>query len=202
MIAGIIYMFAGSTPPEGFLLCDGSNVSRTTYSALYDAIGTTYGNGDGSTTFGIPDLSGKVALGVSSSHTLASTGGEETHALTSSEMPSHVHNIPSHTHAHTLAFTTPSLSHSITQPSFNYNKPNGTVALGSNGTDNSYDGTTSTTATLSTKVGISNHAATDCTMGGSITDCDAFNSGSEGSGTAHNNMQPYVTMNYIISTGA
>lgn len=201
MIAGIIYIFAGSTPPEGFLLCDGSNVSRTTYSALYDAIGTTYGNGDGSTTFGLPDLSGKVALGVSSSHALASTGGEETHALTSSEIPSHVHNIPSHTHAHTLVFKTPSLAHSITQPSFNYNKPNGTVALGSSGTDNSYDGTTSTTATLSTKVGISDHAATACTMGGSITDCDAFNSGSKGSGTAHNNMQPYVTMNYIISTG-
>lgn len=53
---GSIVPFAGSTAPEGYLLCDGSAISRTTYSALFSVIGTTYGEGDGNTTFNIPDL--------------------------------------------------------------------------------------------------------------------------------------------------
>ena len=53
---GFIKTFAGTTPPEGTLLCDGSAVSRDTYSDLFDAIGTTWGEGDGSTTFNLPDL--------------------------------------------------------------------------------------------------------------------------------------------------
>lgn len=201
MLAGMIYMFAGSSAPEGFLICDGTAVSRTTYSALFDAIGTTYGTGDGSTTFNLPDLSGRVALGKSSTHVLASTGGEETHVLTTSEIPSHLHNIPQHTHAHTIVAKTPSLSHTITQPAFNYNKPNSTVGVES-GSQTAYNSTSSTAATIGTEVAVTAHAATACTMGGSITDCAAKTSGSKGSDTAHNNMQPFVTMNYIISTGA
>lgn len=54
--AGTVIAFAGSTTPSGWLLCDGSAVSRTTYAALYSAIGTNYGTGDGSTTFNIPKL--------------------------------------------------------------------------------------------------------------------------------------------------
>lgn len=53
---GFIKTFAGTTPPEGTLLCDGSAVSRDTYSELFDVIGTTWGEGDGSTTFNLPDL--------------------------------------------------------------------------------------------------------------------------------------------------
>ena len=60
--AGFIAPFAGSTAPSGWLVCDGSAVSRSTYSDLFDAIGTTYGSGDGSTTFNLPDLSGKLPL--------------------------------------------------------------------------------------------------------------------------------------------
>ena len=56
--AGVIQMYAGTTPPDGWLLCDGSAVSRTTYAALFAVIGTTYGAGDGSTTFNLPDLRG------------------------------------------------------------------------------------------------------------------------------------------------
>jgi hypothetical protein len=61
--AGVIQMFAGSTPPAGWLLCDGSAVSRTEYATLYAAIGDTWGAGDGSTTFNLPDLRGRAPIG-------------------------------------------------------------------------------------------------------------------------------------------
>ena len=60
---GFIKTFAGTTPPEGTLLCDGSAVSRDTYSDLFDVIGTTWGEGDGETTFNLPDLRGKWLMG-------------------------------------------------------------------------------------------------------------------------------------------
>jgi len=60
---GFIVPYAGQTPPSGWLLCDGSPVSRTTYAGLFALIGTTYGAGDGSTTFNVPDLRGSVVVG-------------------------------------------------------------------------------------------------------------------------------------------
>lgn len=93
---GSIIEFAGSTPPTGWLLCDGSEVSRTTYSDLFTAIGTTYGSGDGSTTFNLPNLQGKVPVGQDNESEFAAlgqTGGEKTHTLTIAEMPSHRHGM-------------------------------------------------------------------------------------------------------------
>ena len=60
---GMIAPFAMSTPPTGWLACDGSAISRSTYSALFTAIGTTWGSGDGSSTFGLPDLAGAFLRG-------------------------------------------------------------------------------------------------------------------------------------------
>lgn len=97
--AGSISMYAGSTAPTGYLLCDGSAVSRTTYSALFTAIGTAYGAGDGSTTFNVPNLKGRVPVGYDSSQTefnaLGKTGGAKTHTLTVAQLPSHSHAIKS-----------------------------------------------------------------------------------------------------------
>jgi hypothetical protein len=63
---GSVISFAGSTAPSGWLLCDGSAVSRSTYSALFSVVGTTYGVGDGSTTFNVPDLMGRMPMGAGS----------------------------------------------------------------------------------------------------------------------------------------
>lgn len=60
---GTIQMYGGSTAPSGWLLCDGSAINRTTYASLYSVISTTYGSGDGSTTFNVPDLRGRTAVG-------------------------------------------------------------------------------------------------------------------------------------------
>jgi microcystin-dependent protein len=193
--------FAGTVAPENYLFCDGSAVSRSTYATLFDVIGTTFGAGDGSTTFNLPDLSGRVPLGVSQAHALGTTGGSETVTLTESELPAHVHEVPQHGHADTIGATTPAFSHSITQPVFKYNQPikASGAAFGSNSkwTTN----TTTATATRSTNVAVTAHAASNCTMGGSITNKAAFDSESAGGSGPHNNMQPFCTMIYIICTG-
>lgn len=94
---GAISPYAGSIAPTNWLICDGSAISRVTYADLFNAIGTTYGAGDGSTTFNLPNLKGRVAVGKDSSQTefdtLGETGGEKTHTLTINEMPEHSHRI-------------------------------------------------------------------------------------------------------------
>lgn len=93
-IGGII-AFASDTIPNGWLLCDGRAVSRTEYAELFKAIGTEHGSGDGSTTFNLPNPKGRTLVGKDSTDTdfneLGKRGGEKTHTLTVSEMPSHNH---------------------------------------------------------------------------------------------------------------
>jgi microcystin-dependent protein len=79
---GIIVPWGDSTPPSGFLECDGSAVSRSTYSALFAVIGTTYGSGDGSTTFDLPDLQDKVVQGRGPTYSLAQNVGSSTVTIT------------------------------------------------------------------------------------------------------------------------
>lgn len=88
-LVGEIKMFGGSQIPAGWFLCDGSTVSRTTYSGLFRVIGTVFGVGDGSTTFTLPDFRQKFPMGVAASGTgnaLGATGGsiDHTHALSDS----------------------------------------------------------------------------------------------------------------------
>ena len=91
---GIIQPFAGSSVPSGYLMCDGSTVPRGQYAGLFAAIGTTYGPGDGSTTFNLPDLRGRFPLSAGhgpglSNRSLGDAGGDET----SSALIAHTHDL-------------------------------------------------------------------------------------------------------------
>jgi microcystin-dependent protein len=108
--------YAGSSAPSGWLLCDGSAISRTTYVDLFAVISTAFGSGDGSTTFNIPDLRGRTVAGKDNmggtaanritaagsgitGTTLGAAGGAETHTLTTAQIPSHTHNVTGNTTA-------------------------------------------------------------------------------------------------------
>lgn len=163
---GTMSDFAGSTVPSGALACDGSAVSRTTYSRLFRVIGTTHGAGNGTTTFNLPDSRGRVAVGIKSGETefdtLGETGGAKTHSLTVGEMPNHDHGgSTSSNGAHTHLVDT---SQAV----------NGTAII----TEQSagVDGTASTSSD-----GAHTHTIT-----------------AQGSGTAHNNLQPYLVVTKII----
>ena len=110
---GMILPFsaAAANIPTGYLNCDGAAVSRTTYSTLFNLIGVSYGSGNGSSTFNVPNLASRMPIGKSGTYALASTGGATTatatisgsvsvtvndHTLTTSEIPAHNHSI---THA-------------------------------------------------------------------------------------------------------
>lgn len=112
---GFMGLFGGSNVPTGWLLCDGTAVSRTDYAALYAAIGTTWGVGDGSTTFNLPDWRGRYPRGVAASGTGSTLGA----AFGLDTLPDHVHSIDppstasssdahSHTHTHTHSVDPPS----------------------------------------------------------------------------------------------
>jgi microcystin-dependent protein len=158
--SGTVSQTARATAPTGYLLCDGSAISRTTYSSLFDAIGTAYGTGDGSTTFNIPNLKGRIPVGFDSSQTefdtLGETGGAKTHTLTTAEMPSHTHTQDAHQHLSSW---------------------NQTYVAG---------GGLSVVANLPGSSANFNTGPTTAT------------NQNTGGGGAHNNLQPYVVLNYMI----
>jgi len=99
-------LFWGGTEanaPAGFAICDGSAISRTTFALLFDVIGTTFGIGDGSTTFNVPDLQtdNRFPRCASNDGAVGDTGGESTHVLTTGELAAHTHGSTG-AHTHTL----------------------------------------------------------------------------------------------------
>ena len=105
---GIIIPWGAASAPSGFLQCDGSNVSRSTYSALFAVVGTTYGSGDGSSTFGLPDLRDKVVQSRSPNVNLATAvGGTSVEitgnvSITAGNTSLSTPTIPSHSHSGVL----------------------------------------------------------------------------------------------------
>lgn len=92
---GSIVPYGNETAPANWLICDGSAISRTTYADLFAVIGTTFGSGDGSTTFNLPNMKGKVAVGLDSNDndfdTIGKSGGEKEVTLTIDKIPEHQH---------------------------------------------------------------------------------------------------------------
>jgi microcystin-dependent protein len=151
---GMIFDYAGTDSPGWGLIADGTAVSRTTYARLFAVLGTTYGVGDGSTTFNIPNLNGKTTIGVgtytdtvsgSVTRTLGQSLGAEKHVLTTTEMPSHTHT--QNAHSHSAYFNSGS---GLT--------PNGTLAAYEpNGNNGNATTTSSTTATNQNTGGGTSH---------------------------------------------
>lgn len=169
---GIIVPWSDSTVPSGFLNCDGATVSRTTYAALFAVIGTNYGAGDGSTTFGIPDLTDRTPVGKSPNKSQFSTGGANT--VTSEG------NITGSTG--NFALTTPTIaSHNHPRT---YRVSAGTTPGRSNGGGNGATATPGNTASgAAGSGGAHSHPASGTFTGG-----------------ADSVLQPYLTVKYIIKT--
>lgn len=190
---GSVQLYAGSSAPNGWLFCDGSAVSRTVYEELFDVIGTTYGTGDGSTTFNLPDLKGRVPIGAgtgsastSTNHALGSSGGQETHTLTPAQtaLKSHTHKVTLGSHRH----------YPYSGSSYKFVQTTSGQTVNAGGISGSGTRVYVAAATSATTNWQSQTGSTDLgekTTGG-VT---------EANGSAHNNMQPYLTMNYIIFTG-
>jgi microcystin-dependent protein len=120
---GSIMPHGSTTVPTDFLLCDGSAVSRTTYSDLFGAIGTAFGIGDGSTTFNVPDMRQRFILGQAASgtgSTFAGTGGtiDHTHTATPPAATSGTPSATSPAVAVTGSVASATHTHSVTVPAF------------------------------------------------------------------------------------
>ena len=177
--AGALMPYAGAAEPSGWLFCNGREVSRSTYANLFSAIGTIYGAGNGSTTFNLPDLRGRIPVGHDSmggvgpasrvtstvspdGQTLGAVGGNETHQLSPAQMPSHQH----------LVFTNTRLTdiNGLNISSTNY------AVRENDDASSSLNYRTKASATPAS-VGLTSAA---------------------GSSLAHNNVQPSIILNYII----
>ena len=98
-LTGEIKMWGVAAAPSGYLICDGSAVSRTTYAALFAVYGTTFGTGDGTTTFNLPNFTDRMPIGAGSTYSLAATGGSATTTLVEANVPTHTHTFSATTGA-------------------------------------------------------------------------------------------------------
>jgi microcystin-dependent protein len=177
---GIVQAFAGPSPPAGWLICDGSAVSRTTYSALFAAIGTYWGAGDSINTFNLPDFRGRTPIGYVNSaapgitaRAFGTRGGSETHVLSIAELPSHNHGTANDSHAHGVSGHT----HTLINPVGAFNNQPGSGGYSPAG---------------GTNTGSAGDTILPAASGVTIT-----NTGGSG---GHDSMQPFGVLYFIVKT--
>jgi microcystin-dependent protein len=173
MPVGIVQMYAASSTPTNWMVCNGQAISRTVYSVLFALIGTTYGVGDGSSTFNLPNIQGRVPVGYMPGNTkfdtMGETGGSETMTISTANLPNHVHtgttgdDSPDHTHVYS-------------------------------------PGANITTAAPAAGSGVIGQLNTSNTSGASTRHQHPFSTSATTGATnsATDNLQPYITLQYII----
>lgn len=190
-IGGTIEYVVSAPPNSHFHLEDGAALSRTTYAALFALVGTTFGIGDGTTTFNIPDSRDRMSIGAGNLYAGGATGGEATHILTSAEVPATAVSVAVTDPGHSHAVTDPGHTHGVTDPGHTHTSPSGTnatsgsrVTTATNNTGTVTDNSATTGLTVnSAATGISvNSNTTGITAAGTVT----------GGGGAHNNLPPYI----------
>ena len=196
---GSVMAFAGDVEPVGWKFCDGSTLNRTTYSDLFNVIGTTYGSSN-STNFYLPDLRQRIPVGLGVNtpdytyDTLGTTGGDETVTLTTNEIPAHTHDVNATLNL-TLTGTTDSAGgHSHTAA---YTDMTAAPGTGDYRVTDSSQTTASGGGTLTNTEPDHAHDLTGVTADGTLATTTSDGSPTLG-GVAHKNMQPYIIMNYII----
>ncbi|CAL2076334.1 phage tail protein [Tenacibaculum sp. 190524A02b] len=183
---GEIKIFAGNFPPRGWAFCDGQLLPIASNSALFSILGTMYG-GDGRTTFALPDLRGRVAIGPRSGPGLpdyrqAQKGGAPTTVLTQNNLPSHTHIINASNAYSVVAIPALADAADVAAPAMNSVLATGEDSAG--GEIKNYNSTDPADTHL---------APFRAPLGGTIS---AYNTGSN---TSFSNMQPYLPINYIIA---
>lgn len=196
---GSVKMYAGSSAPNKWLICDGSAVSRDTFAKLYAVIGTTYGAGDGSTTFNLPDFRGRTAIGVgtgtasgATAHALAQMEGAETITLSISQMPKHTHVQNPHNHTQNAHTHQMRVRHLDSGSNAGYGLVNSANTTATGGTQYTINGNVTN---LASTYGASVLNATATNIQATATNQETGGNG------AHSNMQPYLAVNYIIFAG-
>jgi microcystin-dependent protein len=207
-VPGDIKMTAVQNPPGGWIWCNGQVVSRSTYNALWNAIGTAYGAGDGSTTFAVPDLRSRVPVGAGagpglSARTNGNTGGEEQHVMSVAEMVSHAHGVADPGHAHSVY--DPGHAHGVGDPghthySWSDQNNSANVVIWTSGAQGNYFKTTGLGYTPIAG------AYTGVYIGASGTGIGIYGAGTgigiynNGNGVPFNEMPPFGVVSYFIKT--
>ena len=194
---GTVVPYAGSSEPAGYVFADGRELSRTVYADLFAVVGTTYGAGNGTTTFNIPNLKGRFPLGKADSGTgssLGSSGGALNHS----------HSVPAHFHGKGTLSIASSGSHDHPPRAGNYfvsfenifgGVSQSQGALSSTG--NSYR---MQNGSLFGATGTSTHSHSNTDVNGNVGATGSGNNG-DGSLTSGTANPPFLTLNYLIRTG-
>jgi len=192
---GSVTCYAGLNAPQGWLFCNGSEISKTVYQSLFSVIGNLYGNPIDSNNFVLPNLTQKFPLGKSSSNILGDSSGNGSITLTTNQLPSHTHNGVTDTsglHNHTA--TDSGHTHLYDDAYFAENSGGQQINVyGTNAStddDNEYIFRTPTPSTYNGYANI--------TVANNGSHTHNFTTNSTGSGSSINIMNPYLVLNYII----
>lgn len=168
--------------PSNFVIADGRQLSRGVYAGYFSLVGTSYGPGNGNTTFNIPNISGRIPVGLDVNQTefnaLGKSGGEKAHALTANENGTHAHGVydPGHNHG----VYDPGHSHA-------FSGSNSDIVSGQRNVEWS--------DVVDVNAGRTTHEGTGIVIYGNGTGIGIYNSGL---GTPHNNLQPFIALHYAI----